>query len=444
MKRRDIKNTTIGIIFFSLAIMVVLVIIPYFRISKEDKPEKDPKAGVLWLDTLSNEASSQQSMRLLDRDIMRYMHHRRLKGVSFAVMRHDSLLYAKGFGWADEEKGEKMTPGHIMRIASASKLLTAVAVMKLAEQGKLKLTDKVFGPGAILDREDFNAAIRDKRIYDMTVYDLLLHRSGFSNRAGDPMFRTLEIIKQNKLASPPDADELTRIVLGRHLGYTPGSGRRYSNYGYFVLSMIVEKVSGKSYEKFVTEDVFGGVGSRGLRMATNYYKDKYPEEVRYYTETEELVEEYNGSGRMVPPIYGGSNYHDLSGAGGWCTSAAALAMMVAMIDKDPGIPDILSPSTIDLMTAYSDKEKLAAGWTSTDEHGRWTRTGTLASTHTIIEKFPSGDCWVMITNTGSLLGPKISGEMSRLINNLRARYSKDLPPQNLFEHKDVIRRSGHK
>lgn len=442
MTRRDIKYSTIGLVLFSSVLAVVLLVVPYFRLKREaGKQEGMAEAGVHWLDTLSNAASSQSSMKGVDADIERYMYRRSLQGVSFAVSRNDSLLYVKGYGWADKEKGEKMTPGHIMRIASASKLVTAIAVMKLAEQGKLKLTDRVFGPGGILDREDFNSEIRDKRIYDITVYDLLLHRGGFGRNLGDPLFTTRDIIAQNKLSTPPDADELTRIVLRRRLSYTPRSGRRYSNYGYLVLSMIVEKASGMEYEKYVAENMLGQIGPRGMRMATNYYEQKYPEEVRYYTETRDLVEEFTGSGRMVPPIYGGSDYHALSGAGGWCTSAAALSLMVAMVDKHPGIPDILRPSTIDLMTSYSEKEKLAAGWSSTDEHGRWERTGTLASTHTLIERFPDGDCWIIITNTGSLVGSRISHELSRLVENMRARYSDSLPRQNLFEHRDVIRQA---
>lgn len=121
MTRRDIKYSTIGLVLFSSVLAVVLLVVPYFRLKREaGKQEGMAEAGVHWLDTLSNAASSQSSMKGVDADIERYMYRRSLQGVSFAVSRNDSLLYAKGYGWADKEKGEKMTPGHIMRIASAS------------------------------------------------------------------------------------------------------------------------------------------------------------------------------------------------------------------------------------------------------------------------------------------------------------------------------------
>ena len=57
-----------------------------------------------------------------------------------------SLLFCKGYGWADKEAGAEMSPACIMRVASVSKLLTATAIMKLQEAGRLHLKDTVFGP----------------------------------------------------------------------------------------------------------------------------------------------------------------------------------------------------------------------------------------------------------------------------------------------------------
>ena len=140
----------------------------------------------------------------MDKDIERYMKRWELRGVQIAVSRNDSLVYAKGFGWADEERGEAMTPGHIMRIASVSKLLTAVGIMKLREQGRLKLSDHVFGADGILNDTLYTNTIRDKRHFDITVEQLLRHEAGFTNYAGDPMFSTRYIMMQNGLKTAPD------------------------------------------------------------------------------------------------------------------------------------------------------------------------------------------------------------------------------------------------
>ena len=83
----------------------------------EEKEDHLPRLNKL----LTNELSSRPETEGMDKDIERYMKRWELRGVQIAVSRNDSLVYAKGFGWADEERGEAMTPGRIMRIASDRK-----------------------------------------------------------------------------------------------------------------------------------------------------------------------------------------------------------------------------------------------------------------------------------------------------------------------------------
>lgn len=187
----------------------------------EEKEDHLPRLNKL----LTNELSSRPETEGMDKDIERYMKRWELRGAQIAVSRNDSLVYAKGFGWADEERGEAMTPGHIMRIASVSKLLTAVGIMKLREQGRLKLSDHVFGAKGLLNDTLYTNAIRDKRHFDITVEQLLRHEAGFTNYAGDPMFSTRYIMMQNGLKTAPDHRTLLSIVLKRRLGYTPGRPR---------------------------------------------------------------------------------------------------------------------------------------------------------------------------------------------------------------------------
>lgn len=112
-----------------------------------DLPEPEPEPVCL-NEILSNELSDTSSLSGLDARIASYMRQWCLRGASLAIMRGDSLLYAKGYGWADEEAGVKMAPTNIMRVASVSKLLTATGIMMLQERGKLTLADTVFGRAA--------------------------------------------------------------------------------------------------------------------------------------------------------------------------------------------------------------------------------------------------------------------------------------------------------
>ena len=135
---------------------------------------------------------------------------------------------------------------------------------------------------------------------------------------------------------------------------------------------------------------------------------------------------------MVERVYGGSNINGLLGAGGWCASAADLARLVAATDKYPYVSNIISNESIDSLTAYAKEGRVSRGWSEIDEQGKWRRTGTLSSTHTLIERFPNGECWVMITNSGVWTGHNFSREMTRLISNLRPRYSDILPRRDLW------------
>ncbi len=433
MKRKDIKNSTIGIIISCVLIFIILNIFSFVRsYDREQKSIAENRIGNQWSDTISDRSSNSPLLQPMDKEIERFMQRWELRGMQIAVSRNDSLLYIKGYGFADKEQNKPMKANSIMRIASSSKLITATAVMKLVENGKLRLDEKVFGENGILNNPRFTNAIQDKRHNDITVEDLLLHRGGFTLGAGDPMFNTNEIIKAKKLKKAPSDNKLIEIVLGRKLGFQPGTGHRYSNFGYMLLSKIIEQRSGRSYWDYVREEILLPSGITGIQPATNYYEERLPREVRYYSPDNELVEEFNGSGKMVDRCYGGANIHGLMGAGGWLASAADLSRFIASIDGDTGFRDILSANSVKRMTAFEEKGNVCIGWTKVDPEGNWLRSGTLSSAHSLIERFPDGECWIITMNTGVWRGFHFTKEMIRLVDRLRSKYSSSLPHQNLF------------
>ena len=435
MTRRDIKRGTIGTILFSIVAYIGIFSTYTIQTSctrGDTEVLAQSRTQVVWSDTLTNNSSAYEPLEPMDREIERFMQKWHIKGLSLAFTRDDELRYAKGYGYADAEIGRKLEATDIMRIASASKLVTAIAVMKLIEEGKMQLDTKIFGPDGILNDSTYTAAMCDRRMLAITVDHLLRHMGGFGNGAGDPMFTTNEIIKAKRLQGPPTPEELVKIVLGRRIAFAPGKGRRYSNFGYMLLSMAMERVTGQSYWDYVTENVLEPAGCYSFRPATNYYEERHSNESKYYAPDDELVEEFNGSGRMVSRVYGGNNFNALMGAGGWCTSAADFARLVAASDGDPRLADVISTQSVRTLTAHSDDEKLSRGWSECDAHGKWTRTGTLSSTHTLVERYPNGDCWVLITNSGIWTGFHFTRDLQRLIERLRSRYSDSIPKRNLF------------
>lgn len=380
---------------------------------------------------LTNELSDTSSLKDIDRLVKEYMHYWALKGVSLSVMRNDSLLFSKGYGNADTDT--PMTPGHTLRMASVSKLVTATGIMVLQDRGQLSIKDKVFGPEGILNDSVYNAAITDSLYYTITVEDLMRHKGGFSRKGGDPMFSTRWIMMQNRWREVPTQEQLMKLQLGRPLKFEPGTTQEYSNFGYLALSMIIEKVSGMPYEDFMQENVLKPAGCRNFHIAGNYYKDKHPDEVRYYVQKDdEPAEEFNNSGRMVLRCYGGNNVTGLSGAGAWVASTPELALLVASIDGKDEVPDIISPESVTAMTEYVNPETFSLGWNDTKPNGEWSRTGTFAGTSALIKCFPGGECWVFITNTSTYKGPYLSQYTSELFDKMREACSDKFPVRNLF------------
>ena len=384
-------------------------------------------------DTLTNALSAQPELHAMDSIMQRYLKRWEIHGAQLAISRHDSLLYARGFGYADKDRKIPMEPSYIMRMASVSKLVTATGIMKLRDMGKIRLSDKVFGPKGILNDTFYVNSIRDKRYFDITVEQLLRHKAGFTNYAGDAIFSTRYIMQQNRLTTPPDHRTLLRIVLRRHLGYTPGTAQRYCNIGYTLLSLIIEKRTGMSYENFMQRYVLNPAGCYDFHIAGNYLKDRRPNETVYYMHSSSVpVPEFNNSGRMVVRCYGENDITTALGAGAWVASAAELCRLIASIDGDRTVPDVISPQAVKLMTQEMPDHQFSLGWNFTPRNRPWIRTGSLVGTSALVLRYPDGECWVFITNTSTWKGHKFSQDTMALFEKLRKRFGSKMPKRNMF------------
>ena len=384
-------------------------------------------------DTLTNAMSSQPELHAMDSIMQSYLKRWEIHGAQLAISRHDSLLYARGFGYADKDRQIPMEPSYIMRMASVSKLVTATGIMKLRDMGKIRLSDKVFGPKGILNDTFYVNSIRDKRYFDITVEQLLRHKAGFTNYAGDAIFSTRYIMQQNHLTTPPDHRNLLRIVLRRHLGYTPGTAQRYCNIGYTLLSLIIEKRTGMSYENFMQRYVLNPAGCYDFHIAGNYLKDRRKNETVYYMHSSSVpVPEFNNSGRMVVRCYGENDITTALGAGAWVASAAELCRLVASIDGDRTVPDVISPQAVKLMTQEMPDHQFSLGWNFTPRNRPWIRTGSLVGTSALVLRYPDGECWVFITNTSTWKGHKFSQDTMALFEKLRKRFGSKMPKRNMF------------
>ena len=380
---------------------------------------------------LENEYSNFKQTEVIDLYVEDFLKKWQIQGASVAITKDEELVYAKGFGYADKEKKEEVKPGHLFRIASVSKLITATAIMKLYEQGLLDLDEKVFGPEGILDTTMYSS-YRDSRVEDITVKHLMNHTGGWSRRYVDPMFNSLYIARKMKIPPPARMDDIIEYTLSRKLNYEPGTRYSYSNLGYAILGKVIEEKSGIPYEDFVTINILKPAGIHDMHIGKSFEYERYPNEVNHYN-TGKLVKTYsiNGSGKMVPAYYGGNNIELLGPAGGWIASAPELVKLITALDGYKLQQDILQTETLDMMIDPNQAGNGLFGWRGADRYGTWWRTGYFNGSSALVVRQQDGVNWVILTNTSTYKQSRIHRYTSSMM--FRAVQQVELWPYlNLF------------
>lgn len=182
-----------------------------------------------------------------------------IRGGAVGLVKDERLVLAEGYGLADKDKMQSPGATSLFRTASLSKPITAVAILKLYEDGLLRLEEKAFR--LIDDLKPPSTPNLDPRIYDITIRDLLQHSGGWDRNASfDPMFKSLEIAQALGVQPPATSENIIRFMLNKPLDFTPGSRYAYSNFGYCVLGRVIERMAGQSYEEFVKTNILMPMG----------------------------------------------------------------------------------------------------------------------------------------------------------------------------------------
>lgn len=165
-------------------------------------------------------------------------------GAAVAVGHNGKIVFQKGYGLADIEHHIPVTADTKFRIGSISKQFTAVAILKLQEQGKLSVNDKLskYYP-------DF------PRGNEVTLRHLLTHTSGIHSYTDNTWF-------MDRVTKPVKPEEVVKEIAKAPFDFDPGKRWSYCNSGFFLLGCIVEKVSGEPYEQFLRKAFFEPLGMR--------------------------------------------------------------------------------------------------------------------------------------------------------------------------------------
>lgn len=177
-----------------------------------------------------------------------------IPGASIAIVRDGVLVKAQGYGKASLELEVPATKSTVYEIGSNTKQFTVAAIMLLVEQGRVALDDRL--------EKYFPAAPAAWR--EVTVRHLLTHTSGIRNHVAIPGY--MNVFRTNlSYETTPSRDELLGMFFELPLEFEPGETWAYDNTGYYLLGLIIEKASGKSYWDFLKASIFDPLGMTSTR-----------------------------------------------------------------------------------------------------------------------------------------------------------------------------------
>jgi CubicO group peptidase (beta-lactamase class C family) len=281
--------------------------------------------------------------------VQSYIDRGDLTGSVLAVARYGELVLLDAIGHTALDGRNAMQPDSIFRLASMTKVVTAVAVLMLFEEGLLRLTDPVaeyvpsLGHPRVATSELAEETVDAER--EITLRDLLTHTSGLGSSTVGPLAEAVQRARADGGPRATLADVVQRLC-GIPLSFEPGTAWAYSGLaGFDVLARIVELVSGSSLDRFFQERIFEPLGMHD----TCFYlpDDKLPRLVSLYQKTEQGLVHLERS--FANPADRGGTY--FSGAGGLCGTAEDYVRFSQMLLNGGQLDGqrLLSPKTVRLM-----------------------------------------------------------------------------------------------
>ncbi|MCY7421503.1 MAG: serine hydrolase [Chitinophagaceae bacterium] len=366
------------------------------------------------------------SMVQTDNLIKGFLSTYEIPGASVAIAKDGKIVYMRAFGYADINKTTPTQPYNVFRIASLSKQVTSIAIMKLMQEGLLTMSSKVFGSGGILENHPVfsSANITDNRIYNITIRNLMEHSAGWNReidcnpnpstpypnflRGCDAVDFPLRVTQVTATSNPVTKDALIKFILEKGLNFAPGTDYKYSNLGFLILGEVIEKITNQSYEKYVRNSILAPLGIFDMHIGNNLLSEKQEREGEYTAYGEKTLSCY-GTGESVPREYGGYNVTAMDSHGGWIASSRDMLKLLTAVDGFNTKPDILEKASIDTMVKPSvNNQNYAKGW-NVNTANNWWHTGGLDGTACEQVRTAGGYTWIIILNKRNTIYPNNFG-----------------------------------
>jgi len=249
---------------------------------------------------------------------------------SLTIAKDGKVLYTRAIGYSQINGAEKkpLTAANRFRIASITKMFTASMILQLVEEGKLKLTDTL---------DKFFPQIPNAK--KITIVQMLGHRSGIPNVRRD------RESQRDVATTPITKDEMLALIAKATPDFEPDSKQSYSNSGYFLLGLIIEKLTGKPYEEALKERITSKIGLKDTYTATGNIDVNKNESLTYMN--------LGGDWKQVPETHPSI----LFGGGAIVSTPNDLAKFIqALFDGK-----IVSKENLDQMKTIRDGDGLGLG-----------------------------------------------------------------------------------
>lgn len=349
------------------------------------------------------------AIQTFDRQFIPFLKKWRVPGAAITVVKNNQVVVDRGYGWTDKEAGIVISPNSLFRIASVSKTFTAVTILKLVQEGKLRLDDSVFR--ILNDLRPLNGSIVNPKIYQITVQNLLQMSSGwFTSGPGhfDPMFGPWPPRIRNILSPelPASCQTTTRFMMSQPLRNKPGSSFAYSNLDYCILGLIINKVTGSpygysGYERYVKSNILAPLGIYNMQIGSTQMKYRVAGETKYYRDPA-TVSPAELANSAYLPYSADEILRKNFGNGGWIATPKDLAIFMQALNQGR-ILNNQSLRTMQEKPVFVGKERMSyytMGGIVYNLNGRryWIQTGSFTGTNALIVTKPNGTTIAVIFN----------------------------------------------
>jgi len=313
-----------------------------------------------------------------DKKLVKYLTARGFSGATLAIIKDGKFLVKRGYGWSNKNTTKPMLPDDFLRIASLTKIVTAIAIKHLIQNKKITYETKA------IDFLGGTQTILDPDINKITIANLLFHQGGWNtDRTLDPLL-SLDMVtsKLKKNASDLMPNDILKYALeNTKLDFMPATNTKYSNLGFTLLGRIIEKASKTSYLNFINSIICKPLNAQ-IEIGPSKLSHKSSSEIEFYKSNDLTLDNDSISLKAADSTFG-------------------------LITSAPNLCKILDKYWID-----GDKR-------TTGEQRQLLKTGTLPGTTALARQRYSGASIVVLINSRDNNNPEMdNNKLKQLIDNL--------------------------